>query len=1106
MSGEADKEAPAGRRARRRRRPRWWSGPVWVVAWVSLAALILILGVGVLTGRALIAPGWMVAEAEARVNAALGDRAKVRIGRIEAIVDDDYVPRLRLADVEVMSPSGALLARLPDLRASFVMEALLAGRVAGRTLTIDGATLAIRRLEDGRLNILPPAAEGALPAAGRTPAEILDAVDAAFAAPALRDVERIEVTGLKITFDDARTRQVWEVTNGALILTQTADRLETEVRFALAEEGRAPAQARIDLRTHKASAAAELSARVTGVSARSVAAQSPALAWLSLLDAPIAGTFRTSTDAAGNVGALDATLDIGAGTLRPQLSQVPVAFGRARMALRYDPETGELGLSDIELRSAALSLKGDATGSVIGVEAGFPEALVAQLRLSEVRLDRPDLFADVLSFPAGSADIKLTLDPFRLHVGQAVLEAEGAAIVASADFAAADGALDIAADAAIDRIAATDLLALWPLGLSKGTRVWLVRNVEAGEIFGLKAAFRDRPEGPPQVAAGFQFRDGRVKVLRSLPPVERARGYAMLEGRTYSLFLEGGDMRAPKGGTIDVSGSVFRIGDIRQKPALATVDLRTKSAITAALSILDEPPFRFMTKSGRAVDLFEGRAETAATLSFPLKPRLQPGEVDFTAEAALSDVRSDRLVRGRELVAPALTLAADPTLVRITGEGTLSGVPFDATWTQPIGKGAPQTSSVEGGIELSPRFLDAFGIALPRGSVEGEGRGAFRLSMPRGEPVGFEMASDLEGLRLAVAPVGWSKGPDRTGRLEVSGTLGTADGAPPVVERLSVEAPGLSAEGDLRLREGGSLDRVNLPEVRIGDWFSGRIDIVGRGAGNLPGIEVRGGTANLGRSGLGGGSGGGGGSAISVALDRLEITESIALTGFSGQFESAGGLSGRFKGSVNGSAPVIGTAAPLETGTGFRVRAEDAGAVFRAARMFTRARGGALDMTLRPTGERGVYEGTLSVSRIRVVGAPVLAELLNAVSVVGLLDQLNGTGILFEDVFGTFRIVPDGVVIREGSAIGASLGVSMSGTYQSATKAIDLQGTISPIYLINSIGGLFSRQREGLFGFNYRLTGTSDAPRVAVNPLSILTPGMFREIFRSPPPTLPGGG
>jgi hypothetical protein len=174
--------------------------------------------------------------------------------------------------------------------------------------------------------------------------------------------------------------------------------------------------------------------------------------------------------------------------------------------------------------------------------------------------------------------------------------------------------------------------------------------------------------------------------------------------------------------------------------------------------------------------------------------------------------------------------------------------------------------------------------------------------------------------------------------------------------------------------------------------------------------------------------------------------------------------------------------------------------------MFTRARGGALDMTLRPTGERGVYDGTLSVSRIRVVGAPVLAELLNAVSVVGLLDQLNGTGILFEDVFGTFRIVPDGVVIREGSAIGASLGVSMSGTYQSATKAIDLQGTISPIYLINSIGGLFSRQREGLFGFNYRLTGTSDAPRVAVNPLSILTPGMFREIFRSPPPTLPGGG
>ncbi|MBC7143765.1 MAG: hypothetical protein H5U18_16655, partial [Rhodobacteraceae bacterium] len=67
---------------------------------------------------------------------------------------------------------------------------------------------------------------------------------------------------------------------------------------------------------------------------------------------------------------------------------------------------------------------------------------------------------------------------------------------------------------------------------------------------------------------------------------------------------------------------------------------------------------------------------------------------------------------------------------------------------------------------------------------------------------------------------------------------------------------------------------------------------------------------------------------------------------------------------------------------------------------------------------------------------------------------------------------------------------------------IDLQGTISPVYLLNGIGQIFSKSREGLFGFNYRLAGAAANPKVTVNPLSILTPGMFREIFRAAPPKL----
>ncbi len=94
--------------------------------------------------------------------------------------------------------------------------------------------------------------------------------------------------------------------------------------------------------------------------------------------------------------------------------------------------------------------------------------------------------------------------------------------------------------------------------------------------------------------------------------------------------------------------------------------------------------------------------------------------------------------------------------------------------------------------------------------------------------------------------------------------------------------------------------------------------------------------------------------------------------------------------------------------------------------------------------------------------------------------------------------------ILRGAAVGASLGISFAGVYRAADGALDLSGTISPLFILNGLGQIFGRPGEGLFGFTYRLTGTASDPQVSVNPLSILTPGMFREIFRRPPPVLEG--
>ena len=80
----------------------------------------------------------------------------------------------------------------------------------------------------------------------------------------------------------------------------------------------------------------------------------------------------------------------------------------------------------------------------------------------------------------------------------------------------------------------------------------------------------------------------------------------------------------------------------------------------------------------------------------------------------------------------------------------------------------------------------------------------------------------------------------------------------------------------------------------------------------------------------------------------------------------------------------------------------------------------------------------------------------------------------------------------------AAAGDAVDGDYDVASGLLDMQGVISPIYIINSIGSVLTRKGEGVIGFNYALKGSAQAPTVSVNPLSALAPVGLRDIFSTP--------
>ncbi|MFN4201645.1 MAG: hypothetical protein ACK4GM_01135 [Tabrizicola sp.] len=1087
------------------RRPTRGRGRLSLTLILTLVLIVLMLGYLTLahTGRNLQVPTWGVAEIEARLNENLGGArlppgAALSLGGVQLEVGGDFFPRFRLRDIRLIGGNGRSLLTLPEATVAFDPGALLSGKVRPSHLRLTGARLAVRRDVTGAIDLQ---LDDRMPGFGsRDPSDLLDAAELLFASPALSSLRVIEAEGLSLSLTDERAGRSWQVGDGRLVIENAEATLSAELGLTLLD-GADPAQAVLTLVSDKMAETARLSAKVDNIAATDLAAMAPPLAFLGFLDAPISGQLEARLDEGGRFAGLSGRLGLAAGSLAPGQGARPVAFDRAALSLGYDPETARIRLEALTVESASLRLKASGHGDLLGRDGqplspgALPESIAAQIAFEEVMVDPEGLFETPVRFGKGALDLRLKLDPFRAEIGQLALVEGGERLLLSGSVAAEDAGWRGALDLHLNRIETDRLLKVWPVSVVPRTREWFAENVGQGQLTDVQAALRLKPGAQPVFNLAYEFSDTDVRFVRTLPPILNGRGHSTLDNRSYIVALAKGHVIAPEGGRIEADGTVFQIPDITQRPATAQVDLVTSASLTATLSLLDQEPFSFFSKAGQPYNLGDGRAELTARVVMPLKPHIPFEEVSFTVVGRILDFTSPALVPGRILSAPAVDVAVDTEGLRLSATGRLDRMPVDLTYLQGFGPEQKGRARVNGTVMLSDPVLRDFGVELPAGSVRGEGPAAIDLALVKDRPPELTLTSNLTGLALRLDALGWSKAARTRAALDLEATLSRV----PVVDRMTLKGPGLEARGKVTTRANGGLDKAVFDKVVAGDWLNAGVTLTGRGRNAAPDVAITGGTLDLRRM-PDGGSGTGG--PVKVRLDALRISDGIRLTNFRGDFGSKGGLNGSFIAGVNGAAEIKGTVGQVKGGTAVRITSENAGAVMAAAGIFDKGRGGSLDLSLVPRGPKGEYNGKASFERLRVQGAPALAELLSAISVVGLLEQMNGSGLAFNTGEVTFVMTPKGVEITQGSAVGASLGISFAGLYLSGSGRIDLQGVISPIYLVNGVGQILTRRGEGLFGFNYRLTGTAEAPNVSVNPLSVLTPGMFREIFRQRPPKL----
>ena len=1084
---------------RRRRRLHWHLG-IWMVLSVLLFGLFMVLASMSLTGRVVTLPEGLTDRISTRINDRL-DGVGISLGRVELGVTPEGRPRLRLVNVGVKDQTGLEVAQLNAVEGGVKFWPLLRGKVEPSGFALSGAQVTVRRRANGEFDLSFGQAAGASGGLG----DILDAIDGVFTTGPMSTAELIEADQLTITLEDARSGRLWQVTDGALKLTQTEKVVDITVSFDVFNQTEELAETVLGFRMAKGSSEASLGATFSNARAADIAAQSPALAFLSVVDAPISGALRAVIDADGKTSDLAGTLSFGAGALSPTPGARPVRFEGGRVYMDYDPAQQRVGLTELSLTTEWGTIRGEGGSYLQDWVNGWPSAMVGQYRITEADLNPQGWFTEPVKVDSGALDMRLRLDPFTLEIGQLVLSQAGNTYTAKGRIRADSAGWSVAMDAHADRISRDELLALWPPRLAPKPRAWVEKNITMGTASDARFALRSIPGEDLRLSLGTRVTGATVHAVPKMAPIRNLSGYFSIEDKRLVAMAEGGQIEAPSGHRIAVAGTSFTMPDLTRKPTPAEVRLAVAGEVRGILSVLDGEPFRiFKNAQNLGPDLARGRAVARGSLNLELAPKVAFEDVRFDISADLTGLNSDTLVPGRLLTADSARLHATHERIEITGNAQVGAVPASGTWSmslRPADKG--QGSRVEGRVTLSQTFLDEFKIGLPPGTVSGEGVGEYVLDLPVGAPPRIRLTSDLNRLGLAAPPVGWWKPANRTGRLLAEGVLGQS----PRIDRLELEAPGLTATGRVTTGATGQFQAAIFDRVQLGGWLDAPVSFTARGPGQAVAVAVRGGSADMRRATFADGGGGGPvetqDTPITLAFDWLTISEGIVLTGFAADLNRRGGLQGTFTAAVQGGGPIRGTVAPQPDGSAFRITSADAGAVLRGAGVFENGRGGDLVLTLAPRPGEGVYEGFLEITDARVADAPAMAALLSAVSVIGLLEQLDGEGLMFNDVEAHFRLDPEKVTLFRSSAVGPSLGISLDGFYHLADSRMDMQGVISPFYAVNAIGRIFSRKGEGLVGFTFRLRGGPDDPNVAVNPLSLFTPGMFREIFRRSPPSRP---
>ncbi len=993
------------------------------------------------------------------------------IGGAELIWGGRFQPfELEIKDVHITRSEGTRVLDVKKLRVQLSKRSLAFGRIVPRVIKVYGPTLRVIRLEDGRFT-LNVGEEVAKDANVPVPAEVIgppapvaegrEALVKGFLSQLqehsglgiLDRLHEIEVSDAAVLYEDRVLGVAWKSLDSDVVATRGDHGIVSTAMVSLD----------ID-KTHKAALQAQLTYDWD------VKKTTALIAFSGLVPARIAQASEKLKDMTG--------------------INVPLV---GSLSLDLDPD-----FRPEELRFT------------MGGEAGTFNAL--------------DLFPQPITvkslFLRGKMEAKsgITLiDQLKLDMGGPVINA-GLKVETSGT------ARNIAFVGTMTDMPIDWLKNYWPQPLTPAPRDWVVKHLSKGtattatvDLEGVYDPTAEHHFVENKIEGKIDFNGVTVDYLPPLPVVEDVSGTATYDRASFNIALKGGklgDLTAGKS-TVAITG----LDKTAIAPGIIDINLNVKGPLKSALQVIDAEPLKYPTKLGLDITDVAGKAEAALEFKFPIHKGLTIHEVTFGVKGKLDDVMLRHVAAGMDLSGGPMDLTLDNDSLDVKGKGRLDSMPVDFDWRKYFAADAPVATRLSADIDLNAAALKKFGVPEDL-RVTGSLPSEVVYTQKPDKTAALALQGNIKQLGFTMGPLGYVKEEGREGTLDLS--LALKNNHVQQLTGLALKAPGMSVRGDLKFGDNDGLQSANLSEISFGAT-SVSADIENKGKDGYI-VKVRGGQLdasslfkpadNTPQSDAE--------AAKQVAPLRMTLDVRKLITGPDRALENVtaslartswGRLDQLDLEATSGKKKLSVLYGPQGKGHSLKFVAENAGEALSALGISKSIRGGRLtiDGRPRPSGPRDMA-GTAILTDFKMNDAPVVAKLVNAMSLPGIIGLLNGEGLSFKKARVDFSWTDKGpptqtanmrlLSLKNGQTSGASLGLSFEGNIDNWKNIYDLHGTIVPVSDLNKflniipiIGTVLTAGGEGIIAATYTVTGPKSQPDVMVNPLSVLAPGILRKIF-----------